>query len=159
MSSRADLLAQRVRQGADSMAAFAERLSAAEWRTAVHPDGRTAGVIIHHVAIAYPGEIECAKLLASGTALQFTWEWVAQYNATHARENAGIGKDETIELLRRNSDTAAEAVRGFTDAELDSAAPVGIYADAPLTAQFFIEDQAVRHSFHHLKKIKAGLGK
>ena len=141
------------------MAEFAERLSAAEWRTPVPPDGRTAGVIIHHVAIAYPGEIECAKLLASGTALQFTWDWVAQYNATHAQEHADIGKDETIELLRRNSETAAAAVRGFTDAELDSAAPVGIYADAPLTAQFFIEDQAVRHSFHHLKKIKAALGK
>jgi hypothetical protein len=159
MSSRADQLAQRVMLGADAMAEFAERLSEAEWRTAVPPDGRTAGVIIHHVAIAYPGEIECAKLLAAGTALQVTWEWVAQYNATHAQEHAEIAKDEAIELLRRNSDKAAEAVRGFTDAELDSAAPVGAYADAPLTAQFFIEDQAVRHSFHHLKKIKAALGK
>ena len=106
-----------------------------------------------------PGEIQAAKLLASRTALQFTWEWVAQYNATHAQESAGVGKDETLDLLHRNSDAAAQAVRGFTDAELDSAAPVGIYADAPLTAQFFIEDQAIKHSFHHLAKIRAALGK
>ena len=159
MSSRAEQLAQRVRQGAEAIAAFAERLSVVEWQTAVKPDGRTVGVIIHHVAIAYPGEIQAAKLLASRTALQFTWEWVAQYNATHAQESAGVGKDETLDLLHRNSDAAAQAVRGFTDAELDSAAPVGIYADAPLTAQFFIEDQAVKHSFHHLAKIRAALGK
>ena len=42
----------------------------------------------------------------------------------------------------------------MTDAQLDSAAACGLNANAPLTAQFFIEDHALRHSFHHLAKIK-----
>lgn len=43
------------------------------------------------------------------------------------------------------------------DEQLDSAAPVSLNADAPLTAQFVVEDHALRHSWHHLAKIKAVL--
>jgi hypothetical protein len=50
-------------------------------------------------------------------------------------------------------------VRALTDAQLDSAAPFSLNADAPLTSQFVIEDHALRHSWHHLAKIKAALGR
>jgi hypothetical protein len=82
---------------------------------------------------------------------------VADINAKHAREHAAVGKLETLELLRTNSRAAAEAVRAFTDEQLDRAAPVSLNADAPLTAQFLIEDHALRHSCHHLAKISAVL--
>jgi len=62
-----------------------------------------------------------------------------------------------VELLRRNSKSAADAVRTLSDAELDRAAPVSLSFDAPLTTQFFIEDHALRHSFHHLAKLRAAL--
>jgi hypothetical protein len=39
----------------------------------------------------------------------------------------------------------------------DRAATVSLNADATLTAQFFIEDHALRHSFHHLASIQAAL--
>jgi hypothetical protein len=45
----------------------------------------------------------------------------------------------------------------LSDAELDSAAPLSLNADAPLTCQFMLEDHAVRHSYHHLAKIRAAL--
>jgi hypothetical protein len=32
-----------------------------------------------------------------------------------------------------------------------------MYGNAPLTCQFWLEDHAVRHSFHHLAKIRAAL--
>jgi hypothetical protein len=32
-----------------------------------------------------------------------------------------------------------------------------MYGNALLTTQFFLEDHAVRHSFHHLAKIRATL--
>jgi len=158
MSRRADALAGRVEQGANTLAAFAEGLSDAEWRAVVPPDGRTVGVMIHHVASVYPVEIELAGLIASGKAVSgVTWDTVAGLNAKHAHEHATVGKQETLELLRRNSDAAVKAILAFTDEELDTAAPVSINAGAPLTAQFLIEDHALRHSFHHLAKIKAAL--
>jgi hypothetical protein len=156
MSKRAELLAERIEQGAGALAAFAQGLSDAQWRTVVPPDGRPVAVIIHHVASVYPIEIHIAKEVAAGKALTgVTWSAVAEMNAKHAHEHSGVSRQDTIDLLRRNSKTAAEAVRAFTDEQLDSAAPVSLNADAPLTAQFLIEDHAVRHSWHHLAKIKA----
>jgi len=38
-----------------------------------------------------------------------------------------------------------------------SAAPISLYGDAPLTCQFMLEDHAVRHSFHHLAKLRAAV--
>jgi hypothetical protein len=29
-----------------------------------------------------------------------------------------------------------------------------LYGDAPLTCQFFVEDHALRHSYHHLAKLR-----
>ena len=141
-----------------TLAAFAQGLSEAEWRAVVPPDGRTVGVMVHHVASVYPIEIDLARRIASGKPISgLTWDAVAELNAKHAREHAAIGKQETLEVLDRNSKAAAEAVRAFTDEELDRAAPVSLDADAPLTAQFVVEDHALRHSFHHLAKIKAAL--
>jgi DinB superfamily len=160
MSARAEALAQRIEQGANALADYAQGLSDAQWHTVVPPDGRQAGVIINHVASVYPIEIPLANVLASGKPVTgVTWAAVADMNAKHAQDNAAVGKQETIDLLRSNSHTAAEAVRAFTDAQLDSAAPCSLNADAPLTAQFLIEDHALRHSWHHLAKIKAALHK
>ena len=54
---------------------------------------------------------------------------------------------------------AAEAVRGFSDEELDRAAPFSLSFNAPVTAQFVVEDHAVRHSWHHLWRIRTALGR
>ncbi|CAN5655897.1 hypothetical protein BH23GEM1_BH23GEM1_11780 [soil metagenome] len=158
MSQRAKVLAERIEQGAAGLAAFAETLSDEQWRRTIPPDGRTAGVIINHVASIYPLEIELAQLLASGKPIEgVTWAAVAEVNAKHAAENVNAGKRDTIELLAQNSKAAADAVRALSDAELDHAAPVSLNYDAPLTTQFFIEDHALRHSFHHLAKLRAAL--
>lgn len=159
MSHRASALATRLDQGAAALAAYAEAPSDSEWRTPVPRDGRPVGVIVHHVASVYPLEIKLARTLATGEAIKgVTAEAIAEMNAQHAREHAAATKQEALALLKRNSREASEAVRAFTDAELDTAAPVSLNFDAPLTAQFFIEDHALRHSYHHLARIRGALG-
>ncbi|MEN8250775.1 MAG: DinB family protein [Bacteroidota bacterium] len=160
ISTRAKSLAERITQGANLLGNFAERLSEAEWQTPVVGDGRSIGVVVHHVATAYLLEIELAQLLASGEPITgATMELVDQMNADHASEHANAGKYETLELLKTNSKFAADSVMAFTDQELENSATVSLNADAPLTAQFFIEDHALRHSYHHLAKIRATLNK
>ena len=160
MGKRSEALAARIEQGADGLAAFAEGLSESEWKRVVPPDGRTVGVIVHHVASVYPIEIQLASTLADGKAISgVTWTAIADMNAGHAKENGACGKAETVALLRKNSREAARAVRAMADEVLDRAAPVSLNGDAPLTAQFFIEDHALRHSWHHLAKIRGALGK
>ena len=160
MSRRAEDLAQRIEQGAQSLASFAESLSDQEWKTVIPADGRPVGVVVHHVANMYGVEIDLAKKIAEGEGVRgVTWSAVAELNAKHAGEKATVGKKEAVDLLRRNAKIAADAVRGFSDEELDRAAPVSLNSDAPLTTQFFIEDHALRHSFHHLAKIRSALAK
>lgn len=160
-SRRAAALADRIEEGAAGLAAFAEGLSEAEWRTPVSPtDARSIGIIVHHVASVYPVEIDVARTIAKGTAItEVTWEAIADMNANHASEQAQVTKTEAIEVLRRNSRVAADAVRAFTDEELDNAAPFSLSFGAPVTAQFVIEDHAVRHSWHHLARIRKALGR
>ena len=114
--------------------------------------------MIHHVASVYPIELHLANEIAAGRPVtDVTWAAVADMNAKHAQDNASCSKQDTIDLLRKNSHEAAQAVRALSDAQLDSAAPFSLNAGAPLTAQFVIEDHALRHSWHHLAKIKAAL--
>ena len=158
---RAELLADRIEEGAAGLAAFAEGLSESEWRTPVSAsDRRPVGVIVHHVASVYPIEIDLARAIARGNAVtDVTWEVVAELNGRHAQENAEVTKAAAVELLRRNSHEAANAVRAFTDEELDRAAPFSLSFGAPVTAQFVIEDHALRHSWHHLARIRTALGR
>jgi hypothetical protein len=119
---------------------------------------RPIGVLIHHVASVYPLEVQLAQGLAMGKPIAgVTWDAVAEMNAGHARDNAGASKKDTLDLLRQNSKQAADAIRSLNDDDLDNAAPVSLNGDATLTAQFFIEDHALRHSMHHLANIRAQL--
>ena len=159
MSNRAEQLASRIEKGASELAAFAEGLSDKEWTTAVR-DGRPIGVCVHHVADVYPVEIQLAQTIASGKPVtDVTWDAVKDMNAKHASDHANVTKAEAVEALRRNSREAAKAVRSFTDEQLDTAAPFSLSFGAPVTAQFVLEDHAVRHSWHHLARIRSALGK
>ncbi len=161
MSRRAEALAARIEEGAAGLAAFAEGLSDKEWETPVPGSGRDSrlvGVAVHHVASVYPIEIDLARAIAGGNAVtDVPWEAVADMNAKHAQDNGGVTKAAALELLRKNSKAAADACRGFTDEELDRAAPFSLSFGAPVTAQFVLEDHAVRHSWHHLARIKSAL--
>ncbi|PYR70881.1 MAG: hypothetical protein DMF88_01510 [Acidobacteria bacterium] len=161
MTDRTTALAERLEEGARALAQFASTLTDAEWnRPFGTTDKRTIGVIVHHVASIYPLEIQLAQLLAAGKPVTgVTWDVVAEVNAGHAKENAFATKEAALELLARNSAQAAAAIRALSDAELAEAAPVSLYGDAPLTCQFFLEDHAVRHSYHHLAKIRKALGR
>jgi hypothetical protein len=159
MGKRAEVLAGRVEAGAELLAQYAEGLTDAEWNSRVR-DGRTVGVIVHHVASMYPVEIEVARAIAGGNAVEgVTWEDVAGINAKHAVEQAKVSKATAIALLRANSKEAADAVRELTDAELDTAAPFSLSFAAPMTAQFVVEDHALRHAWHHLARIQQALGR
>jgi hypothetical protein len=157
---RSNALAVRLEQGARALAAFAKALTDTEWQTRVPRDGRKIGVLVHHVATMYPLEIQLAQTLAEGNPVTgVTWDIVHDLNAAHAKEYDGVTREAALELLRTNSTAAAAVIRGFSDEELDRAAPVSLNADAPLTCQFILEDHAVRHSFHHLARLRAALNR
>jgi len=158
MTRRADAIADRLQKGADTLADLAATLTDAEWRVRLPHDGRSVGVIVHHVATMYPLEMDLAQAVAAGKPITgVTWDAVHDINATHAREHADTTREEAIALLRKNSELAAQAIRELRDDELDNAAPISLYHDTPLTCQFFLEDHAMRHSWHHTAGIRRAL--
>ena len=160
MSKRSDALAQRLEQGARALGDFAASLSEAEWQTRVPHDGRKIGVVVNHVATVYPLEVQLAQAVAAGNpVVGLTMETINNMNAEHAGQNDNVTREATLELLRRNSADAATAIRDLTDDDLDRAVPVSLYGDATLTCQFVLEDHAVRHSHHHLARIRAALNR
>jgi hypothetical protein len=160
MNHRSEALAARLEAGATALTAFAATLSETEWQTPLPKDGRKIGVVVHHVASVYPVEIHLASLLAAGQPITgVTWDAVDTMNRDLAKENDVIAKEATLALLATNSVAAAAAIRAFSDDELDRAAPVSLNSDAPLTCQYMLEDPAVRHSYHHLARIRAALAR
>jgi hypothetical protein len=116
------------------------------------------GVVVHHVASVYPLEIELAQTLGRGEAIAaVTMDGVHAMNAAHAGEHHDVTKEAALDLLGRNSTAAAAAILALSSEELDRAAPASLYSDAPVTCQFMLEDHAVRHSYHHLARIRRAL--
>ena len=153
-------LAQRLEDGARALATLASALTDTEWQNRLPKDGRKIGVLVHHVASVYPIEIQLAQTLAAGKPVTgVTWDNVHEMNAGHAVEFDAISKAATLDLLLRNSNAAAAAIRALSDAELDRAAPASFYSGAPITCQFMLEDHAVRHSYHHLARIRAAVNR
>jgi DinB superfamily len=158
MTKRAENLAETLEKGARALASFASNLTESEWQRTVPKDGRKIGVVVHHVATVYPLEVRLAQSVAKGDpVVGVDMESIHKMNAGHAGENDAVTKEETLKLLNQNSADAATAIRALTDEQLDTAVPVSLYADAPLTCQFVLEDHAVRHSYHHLAKIRSAL--
>jgi hypothetical protein len=158
MSKRTNALAERLEQGARALEDFASGLSDEQWQMRLPHDGRKFGVIVHHVAIVYPLEIKLAATVAEGQAISgLTMKNIDEMNAEHATKQDGVTKAEALELLRQNSAAAAAAIRNLNDEDLDRAVPVSLYSDATVTCQFVLEDHAVRHSYHHLARLRAGV--
>ena len=160
MNTRAKALADRLERGVSALSTFASALTTAEWKTPVPNDGRSVGVVVHHVASVFPTEIQLAQILASGKPVTgVTTADIHAMNAAHAIDNGEVTKADALLLLARNGSAAADAIRAMSDAELDRAAPASLYEDAPITTQFMLEDHAVRHSYHHLKLLRQALGR
>ena len=156
MSKRTEALAERLEQGAHALATFASTLTDAEWQS------QTAGRRAQGRRRRPPRGDPCIRWRSSWRR---RWrgdkpiEGVTGTRSTrstpgHAREYDTVTKAAALEHLRRNSTAAAAAIRALTDEQLDRAATVSLNADAPLTCQFFLEDHAVRHSYHHLAAIR-----
>lgn len=158
MSNRAEALADRVAEGHRILIDFIESHPAKEWRTYCPNEQRSVGVVVHHVAIVLPDELTMIQTVASGQPVTgMTPETLDAVNAVHAREYANCTRTETLDLLRRNSAMVVRAIREMSDAELDRAAPVSLHADAPVTAQYLIEDHPLSHAYQHLASIRAAV--
>ncbi len=158
MATRAEVLAERIEQGAEEFIAAVEGLSDEQWQTPCGSEQRSVGVLVHHVGTMYPIEADVVRMLAeNGEAPGVDWPAVHGINANHATTNAAADKSAAIALVRNNVQAAVETVRGLSDAQLDRVAPNALAWNAPMTVQNFIENHPIAHPYSHLESIQIAL--
>jgi hypothetical protein len=156
MSERARTLAHQLEQANQSLIATIDGLTDAQWRTHTPGDGRTVGVVAHHVATSHKSVAGLVGAIAHGkTVPNITMEMIHEGNAAHAKQNAHATKAETLALLRQNGAAAVAAVGGLSDAELDRTAslPMGTFSAAKV-----VEMILIGHANDHHGTIRRAIG-
>jgi DinB family protein len=156
MSERARILAEQLEQANRDLIHTVEGLSDTQWRAKTPGDGRTVGVVAHHVAASHKSVTGLVGAIAHGQAVPtITMEMIHAGNATHATQHANCTKAETVALLRQNGATAVATVRGLSETELDRTAtfPMGT-----MTAAQVIERILTGHANDHHGTIRRAIG-
>ena len=156
MSARAQSLAHQLEQANHSLIATIEGLSDAQWHAKTPGDGRSVGVVAHHVATSHKSVAGLVGAIAHGQKVpNITMEMIHQGNAAHASQFANCTKAETLALLRQNGAAAVAAVRGLGDTELDRTVtfPMGM-----LTAAQVVEKVLIGHAQDHHGTIRKATG-
>lgn len=155
MSERARTLAQHLEQANHDLIATVEGLSDAQWGATTPGDGRSVGVVAHHVATSHKAVAGLAGAIAHGQPVPpITMDMIHEGNAAHAAQYAHCTKAETLALLRQNGAAAVAVVRALSDAELDRTAtfPMGTLSVAQV-----VERILTGHAQDHHGTIKRAL--
>ena len=158
MGARAESLAKQFETKAAELTAVIRGLSDADWKKTTEAEKWSVGVTAHHVAGGHAGILGIVKTLAAGQSIpNFTMDMLHEMNATHAKEQAGCTKAETLVLHEKNAAAAAAAVRGLSDAELDQKGTV--LAGMPaMTTQQVVEAILINHIDDHMGSIRKTVG-
>ncbi|HEX5164449.1 MAG TPA: DinB family protein [Thermomicrobiales bacterium] len=130
----------------------------AQWNLSAANDERSVGVLAHHVAETNGAFAHIVRTLANGETFSpsISMEEVHDLNAQQARDNAKVGKQETLDRLRANSDAILAALGTIDDDFLDR--PAGVFGDNELTVNQVIEWIVIGHTAEHLQTIRAAIG-
>jgi hypothetical protein len=115
-------------------------------------EGRQIGVIAHHVATNGDWIVQRIQTMLAGGPLAPVNQ--REINAVHARNNAGVTKDEVLRLMRASKSRIADAVRAIPDHQLDvqRETPAG-----PMSAAQRVERVLIGHMKQHQGSIEAAI--
>jgi DinB superfamily len=115
-------------------------------------EGRSVGVIAHHVAISGPFIVDRIERMLDGRPMPQVDFRVS--NAQHAEEHADVTRQEVLAALRKTEPEIATAVRAIPDSQLDESrdTPAG-----PMSVAMRLERVLVGHLKGHQGSIEAAL--
>ena len=124
MGARAETMAGRFDEKFRQMNTVVEGLSDADWKKVTAAEKWPVGVVAHHLAMAYGSVVGLVQLAAQGQPVPHrTMDMVHERNAQHAKEHAGVGKAETLTLLKakwrqcRQDRPGGSAMPSWTEAQ------------------------------------------
>ncbi|MGI8689157.1 MAG: DinB family protein, partial [Thermomicrobiales bacterium] len=159
MSDRTQTLAAQFTQSSDAVIVFTEQCSVDDWRLITEDERWSVGVVCRHIARGFEVHPQLIRQAATGQPMPtgYTWDAVHESNAQQAREWADCTREETLVLLRRYSDVAADVVLHLSDAQLDCTTKSPL-DDAIVSVQQMVEGM-IDHPRIHLKSLRATIGR
>jgi hypothetical protein len=154
----AQLLAQ-VEEATAVVTAVVEGCSEGDWVTAVAEEGRTVGVVLHHIAYAYPFVVEWACNLAQGEGTPaVSYDDIHAINHQHAEAQADVDPAATLALLKSNAQAVQEQIGQLSDADLQVSAPFPLIGGQPISVQQMVQWFLVNHAHNHVAAIHKAFG-
>lgn len=157
-TTRTEQLAAEFTAVNDDVIATVMQCTDEQWRQPCVNEGRSVGVVAHHIATVHRDFTGLLTALVAGQ----TWSPgssmadVDEGNARHARDYATVGKPETLDLLRTNGTAVTELLGRLDDEQLDRIA--GIFGGHELTVARVVEWIVIGHAREHLASIRATRG-
>lgn len=126
-----------------------------EWRRVCVGEERTVGVVAHHIATVEGVFAAVIRALSAGgyAVPNLSAAELERMNARHAEEFATVGKAETLELVRTNGASVADAIAVLDDAQLEQVA--GVFGGHELRVAQLVELALIAHIREHLASIHA----
>jgi hypothetical protein len=157
-SPRAQQLADELRRATGELLATLEAASVEQWRLVVRTEGRSVGVVAHHLASGYPQVFQLVELAVAGQPFPpLTQAMIDAGNAQHAEASAGCGKAETIDLLSRNTARVSAAIRELDDEDLALTGSAPYFGPIPISVEQLIMGGLIEHTLEHLGSIRTAL--
>lgn len=156
MGARATALADQLEQAIAEFAKTVEGCSDATWGATCGAEGWTVAVTAQHVAGQFPLEREFIEAAAEGRdALAYTWDDINGKNDRRAAGATTCTKAEVLALLSDGGPAITAYVRGLSDAQLDSTAPLTLAGGAALSAEALITGGVlIEHITGHTASIR-----
>ena len=154
-TTRANHLATQLEAVNDEIVALVMGCTDAQWRQPCANEGRSVGVVAHHIAAVQEAFHRIVEALAAGATYtpQSSMEEVDRSNAQHAHDYAAVGKPETLDVLRTSGAAIARRLRALGDEHLDHTA--GVFAGRELTVAQVVEGVVIGHAWEHLASLRA----
>ncbi len=156
MGAQGEALAAKVQQTSDQLIGVIEGCSEATWQKQTASEGWSVAATAHHAAVSFGTTVQLVGIIARGEQLPpLTMEMINAGNAKQAAEFAGCTKNETVELARKESGSAAALLRGLSDEELARTASLPLAGPEPVSAAQLTEFLVIGHAVGHTESIRA----
>jgi hypothetical protein len=135
------------------------KCSPQDWETVVAEEERTVGVVLHHIAYAYPFAVDWAYQLAWGEGVPtVSYDDVHVLNHQHAEAQANVDPAATLALLKSNAQAAQAQIGQLSDADLQDSTPFPLIGGQPISVQQMVQWFLVNHAHNHIAAIHKTIG-
>jgi len=126
------------------------------WHALTEEEGWPVAAVVRHIAEAGRVLVGFAKEMAAGKDVTMTIAEIDAWNAAGVAEWAATTRDEAIVALREVGESAATAVRSYTEHQLAGVHLFAIYGQ-PRSTKRMAEGFAL-HALEHLESARAAVG-